>query len=1442
MSAEAAEQNDVVTKNSHLKPLDHNNMVDNALMYAYDKTDSLIRTLQTWYKHFKINLTIAVEVFRVDEFGNDLESEILYVKPDNGFDVHQTLFAEKELRQCFVEIDARIANFVSRGSGWIVRKPLYLEASCTRVALLYGQNGTEKTQSAEMNCCELHTMQHQRNHGLAPSHNGPIGDGGICFFLAVAAGLYTYIMGKRETNKERLLSFLRDYLDMSEEELFCEAGPMTVDRVGKFENIMCHAKPENPKIGITVVYRDEEGFIMPMRANKRTVDFNIVIVLFHTIKTDSSVLFDPSKEQLPLAEEDISLHYAFVEDPVKLLAHRVRKVRRKKGEEEGGAGAAASTEEYTVKVNKFICWNCFQTQRCQASHKKHLEVCLLNDAQEVVMPNPGETLSFKNQEKADAKSFKSAFILAFDFESLQVPTKLPCSCNVDITNRTQYVRHIDHEVKRYLKDASPEFRAQYAADLAMEAGQFSDVYENAKVNAELEGKKFKPPKPPKPQKLCPHKTQTMKEQPPFAYSLALLDRNRNVLEYKTYVGEDAAENFVLTVLQLADHYLPMLSPGMPIEDLSPEYKALLYDTTDCYLCGEHMDRSERVLDHDHLTSEFLGVAHNECNLRRRESVTMSCFCHNFSNYDSHFIVRALNSFPDRIWKLRGIPLNSQKFKCFTVNERISFLDSVSFLPNSLDGLVNVLKKSDCSFSMVKDVMADTEEELNLLTRKGVYPYSFATSIDALRNAEELPSIEHFYNDMEGEDCDPKDYEHAREVWKKFDCKNMLDYTSLYCLSDVMLLSEVVMDARDNMWNLFGLDMAKYLSLPHMSLDIMLKTTGAEIELLSDLGMCNAMMNNIRGGHSFVNLRHSRAKNWEEMNPIIQVMKNQIGGTGGVEPTPRSLRKHLKSITYLDANNLYGKAMSFPLPYSDFRWLTGEEIAKFDPLKDITDVNGPGYILEVDLEYPSHLHQKHSDFPLCPENLTILGDDLSPITRRYMLNLPQHKNLNSYRSEKLTSTLYNRERYWIHGLNLKLALEQGLILTKIHSVIGFKQKDFMRPFIEMCTSRRIAAAEAGLESVAMMWKLVANSVYGKLIENSSKREDCYFTTSEAQALRRAGQPTFKGFMVCDENLSISFHKKKRLKMRQCWALGFSILEISKYWMQHMYYDKIVPKLGGHDNVRVIMSDTDSFLLEVREKTDVEVMLQLAEIMDFSNFKKNHILYSEDRAKVPGYMKNEMPKTRITEAVAVKAKAWAVKTEHNQNQDVPAEARAKGVKRSVTKKLSFSHFLDCIENRVSMLEVFQRTLISKKHTNFMIEARRVAFSPADDKRAQTCNRHSVPYGSVHVNYLNKGGSMSEMQFQCPQCTADYLRDSRALFADHLDDGYDDDDEHRDEGVHSELGSGSEEEEEREEEEAAAAEMLSIAERESFMITRGGLGSDGNGTTDTEDYDDDDGMEVE
>ena len=261
-------------------------------------------------------------------------------------------------------------------------------------------------------------------------------------------------------------------------------------------------------------------------------------------------------------------------------------------------------------------------------------------------------------------------------------------------------------------------------------------------------------------------------------------------------------------------------------------------------------------------------------------------------------------------------------------------------------------------------------------------------------------------------------------------------------------------------------------------------------------------------------------------------------------------------------------------------------------------------------------------------------------------------------------------------------------------------------------------------------------------------DAKFNRDAQQAMKNASSPLFRGSMICGEDLSISFMHKRQLHLKQSWALGFSILEISKYIMQSLYYDEILPKLG-EGKVAVVLSDTDSFLLVCAARDEEEVMEKLEDVMDFSNLDPSHPLFSEAVKKVPGFLKNEYPKDIIVKVVALKSKTYSLKTEKREK----SVNRAKGVKEKTKAEITIESYEGCLD-QVQDFEVEQHSLRSIKHVNRLVKSRKIAFSSFDDKRYLMCARHSTPHGSrwarSHRGLMEASEAGTNPEDFCPLCT--------------------------------------------------------------------------------------------
>ena len=155
------------------------------------------------------------------------------------------------------------------------------------------------------------------------------------------------------------------------------------------------------------------------------------------------------------------------------------------------------------------------------------------------------------------------------------------------------------------------------------------------------------------------------------------------------------------------------------------------------------------------------------------------------------------------------------------------------------------------------------------------------------------------------------------------------------------------------------------------------------------------------------------------------------------------------LQYLDANNLYGWAMSQPLPTGEFKWVDIENLKQeARELKRTIDMmvrnsnRGYGYVLEVDVNYPKELHNYHNDLPFMCEKTRVKG--------------PAVAGAAPHGVEKLVPNLHDKKKYVILVKALKQALDHQLVLEKIHRVIQFKQSAWMKKYMDFNTRLRMAA--------------------------------------------------------------------------------------------------------------------------------------------------------------------------------------------------------------------------------------------------------------------------------------------------------------------------------------------------------------------------------------------------
>ena len=637
--------------------------------------------------------------------------------------------------------------------------------------------------------------------------------------------------------------------------------------------------------------------------------------------------------------------------------------------------------------------------------------------------------------------------------------------------------------------------------------------------------------------------------------------------------------------------------------------------------------------------------------------------------------------------------NMDRYLSFEISG-LRFLDSLQFLNCSLDTLVKNLDKK--SLKNMRRLYPD-DEQFDLLRRKGIFCYEYLDGADKMSETC-LPPQDKFFSNLTGEHISPEDYAHAQNVWKKFNIRTLGQYHDLYLKTDVVLLADVFESFRKTSLKNYKLDPLHYFSSPGLSWDACLKMTGVPLELFTTPDMYLFSEKGMRGGVSLICNRYAKAN-----NPYL--------------PESYVASEDTSYITYLDCNNLYGYAMSQPLPTGKFRFLESPEVEAFD-LKSKLAEAPKGYILEVDLHYPAHLHDIHNDYPLAPEKVAVRADMLSEYSKgladklkvKYTAKMPA----------KLIPNFMDKKNYVVHYRNLQYYVDMGMEVVKIHKVLEFDQSKWLKPYIEFNTKQRQAATSPFEKD---LFKLMNNSIYGKTLQNDRNHLNIRIVTSPLRAKKFIARPTFQSAKIINREVAVIKMMRSCVLLNKPIYVGMSILDISKLQMFNFHYDVIVKRYG--DRAKLLFTDTDSLCYQIFTNDLYKDMAENLDCYDTSDYPKGHPLHDKKNAKVIGKFKDETNGVPPLEFVGLRSKMYSLLLPDDKEKKT-----AKGVKRSfVAKSIRHANYRDCLEKESMTLADFNN-IRSIGHTVHTTNIVKVALSPYDDKRYLLTSKSSLSYGHYKI----------------------------------------------------------------------------------------------------------------
>ena len=383
--------------------------------------------------------------------------------------------------------------------------------------------------------------------------------------------------------------------------------------------------------------------------------------------------------------------------------------------------------------------------------------------------------------------------------------------------------------------------------------------------------------------------------------------------------------------------------------------------------------------------------------------------------------------------------------------------------------------------------------------------------------------------------------------------------------------------------------------------------------------------------------------------------------------------------------------------------------------NIEEDSDTGYILVVDLEVPDENHDLYDQFPLCPENVLIDPDHVSEYTK----NLATACNINLRPTRKLCLTLHDKTRYCVHYLTLQSYIRHGLVLKHVHKVISFRQSLWLHDFMKFTTEKRRNATN---QFDKMLYKSVACNVFGKSIENVKQRINVKIVTSATQLRRLVNKPTFQAIRVFDSNLAAVQLYRQNVKLNKPIAVGYSVLEMAKMKMYDWFYDVLLKGFSDF-NVRLLMSDTDSFLVHIENKQETAANSFEAVLHkhrhEFDLSAVEGPLQDQTNKEMPGKMKIQLPKEVCLESVVLSSKCYSILTDRGSHSAM----------KGVSGKLQHEQYKDCILNEKCHIGRV-KSIKHQGQSLYHVSTERRMLSPIDLKRYYFSANQSLSYGHYRL----------------------------------------------------------------------------------------------------------------
>lgn len=624
-------------------------------------------------------------------------------------------------------------------------------------------------------------------------------------------------------------------------------------------------------------------------------------------------------------------------------------------------------------------------------------------------------------------------------------------------------------------------------------------------------------------------------------SVGLYVKNRMFPKESYYAakrGPDCLQWFCQELMSLSTKINERLEqPNAPNCKLTKQQKTDYDLATLCHICDrKYYGKNIKIRDHCHISGSYRGPAHIACSLNVRGKARVSVVFHGLRESDAACVIAKVNELiagdvtinridPQHPFTFTKRVLRETKEVSYSKNTYLKLIDSFSFIPKSLEILAGNLNEEQLDH-LKSGLSQANDEQLMLAVQKS----ALVPVIDdwSMYDDRSLPA-QWLFRSENGVEASEDEYDNSRSIWNSFGVTTVGEFCDLCLKIDVLRLVDVFESFRQTFFDIYSLDPVHYDSAALLAWESMLKFSKVRAELIGDIDQLLFVEKGYRPAFT-----HS---------PSSYAKANHVSMGDKYNPSqPEEYLLHFRAF-----DHLHERALSEYLPLSDFAWMPN--ISDFD-VTSVPDDNPNGYILEVDLEYPTAFHKSHYDYPLCSEHMG-----------------PNHSD---------------KQKYILHYRVLKQALAHGLLLKTIHRILRFKQSPFMRSFVQ----KNIKTAELSTENeiIRDICQLLNRALYEAATYNlrtSSETRLVKIWNAKNGIRRMVAMPHFNDSHILGESCVAIEMLPMKLVYNQTIAVGTTVLEMSKYLLNEFHYAHVKGKNAAEGFVELIYADGDSMIYRSNE---------------------------------------------------------------------------------------------------------------------------------------------------------------------------------------------------------------------------------------------------------------------